>query len=108
LLPPRRKLGETRPRPKLRGIGTPNTLRQTIHTWHKRYGVPDAQIDAAAGHSEEGTGANYTHLRPEYPREFIASTEAFWAAVGEHTDAHLRFGRLSNVSEIAQGRTARR
>jgi integrase len=106
-LPPRRKLGETRPRPKLRGIGTPNTLRHTIHTWHKRYGVPDAQIDAAAGHSEEGTGANYTHLRPEYLREFIASTEAFWAAVGEHTDAHLRYQRDTNVAELASARRRR-
>ncbi|MBC9033018.1 site-specific integrase [Sphingomonas sp. JC676] len=92
LLPVRKKLGETEPRPKLVGIGTPNTLRHTIHTWHQRHGVPQAQIDAAAGHtSERGSGANYTHLRPEYLREFIDSTEAFWRAVGEHTDAHLRY-----------------
>lgn len=106
-LPPRRKLGEIEPRPKLKPIGTPNTLRHTIHTWHKRYGVPDAQIDAAAGHSEEGTGANYTHLRPEYLREFVASTEAFWAAVGEHTDAHLRYQRDTKLIELAAVRAAR-
>jgi len=106
-LPPRRKLGETEPRPKMKPIGTPNTLRHTIHTWHKTYGVPDAQIDAAAGHSEEGTGANYTHLRPEYLREFITSTEAFWAAVGEHTNAHLRYQRDTKVAEMASARVRR-
>ena len=107
-LPPRAKIGETQARPKLKPVGSPNTLRHTIHTWHKRYGVPDAQIDAAAGHSEEGTGANYTHLRPEYLREFIASTEAFWAAVGEHTSAHLRYQRDTNLVELASARTSRR
>lgn len=66
MLPARKKLGETAGRPKLVGIGSPNTLRHTIHTWHQRQGVPQAQIDAAAGHSSErGSGANYTHLRPE-------------------------------------------
>jgi site-specific recombinase XerD len=106
-LAPRAKLGETEARPKLKPIGTPNTLRHTIHTWHKTFGVPDAQIDAAAGHSEEGTGANYTHLRPEYLREFIASTEAFWAAVGEHTDAHLRYQRDTKLVELASARMRR-
>ncbi len=92
-LEPRKKLGETKRRPKMVSIGSPNTLRHTIHTWHKRHGVPEAQIDAAAGHSEQGTGASYTHLRPEYLREFMSSTEAFWEAVGGFTDAHLRYQR---------------
>jgi len=91
-LPPRQKLGEVEPRPRMIGLGTPNTLRHTIHTWHQRRGVPQAQIDAAAGHSSErGSGANYTHLRPEYLREFVDSTEAFWAEVGQFTRAHLRY-----------------
>lgn len=106
-LPPRAKLGETTRRPKMKPVGTPNTLRHTIHTWHKRQGVPDAQIDAAAGHSEEGTGASYTHLRPEYLREFIASTEAFWEAVGEFTDAHLRYQRDTAVVSLASTRAKR-
>lgn len=106
-LPPRAKLGETARRPKLTTVGTPNTLRHTIHTWHKRQGVPDAQIDAAAGHSEEGTGASYTHLRPEYLREFIASTEAFWEAVGEFTGAHLRYPHDTVVVEMASTRVKR-
>lgn len=91
-LPPRAKLGETSERPAMRGLGSPNTLRHTIHTWHQRRGVPQAQIDAAAGHSSElGSGKNYTHLRPEYLTEFVASTEAFWQAVGAHTKVHVRY-----------------
>ena len=106
-LEPRKKLGETKRRPKIVGIGTPNTLRHTIHTWHKRQGVPEAQIDAAAGHSEQGTGASYTHLRPEYLREFLASTEAFWKAVGEFTDTHLRYQRDTNIVALTGARVKR-
>jgi len=106
-LPPRKKLGESAPRPDMETIGSPNTLRHTIHTWHKRQGVPEAQIDAAAGHSEAGTGASYTHLRPDYLREFIASTEAFWAAVGEFTDAHRLYQSSTNVASLAATRAAR-
>lgn len=84
------------------GIGSPNTLRHTIHTWHQRQGVPQAQIDAAAEHSSErGSGANYTHLRPEYLREFIRSTEAFWEEVGQHTDSHLRYQRDTKMGLVA-------
>jgi hypothetical protein len=89
------------------GIGSPNTLRHTIHTWHKRHGVPEAQIDAAAGHSEQGTGASYTHLRPEYLREFMSSTEAFWEAVGEFTEAHAKFPSQTNVVALSSGRARR-
>jgi hypothetical protein len=31
MLPPRRKLGESESRPRLRGLGTPHTLRHTDH-----------------------------------------------------------------------------
>ncbi|WP_232090510.1 hypothetical protein [Sphingomonas sp. HMP9] len=96
-LEPRKKLGETKRRPKMVGIGTPNTLRHTIHTWHKRQGVPEAQIDAVAGYSEQGTGASYTHLRPEYLREFLTSTEAFWEAFGEFSSSHLCYGRTTKI-----------
>jgi integrase len=107
-LPPRSRLGEVDMRPKLIGIGSPNTLRHTIHTWHQRQGVPQAQIDAAAGHSsEQGSGANYTHLRPTYLKEFIDSTEAFWAAVGEHTKCHLRYQSDTKVVSMAATRARR-
>jgi integrase len=108
-LPPRKKLGEVDCRPKLVAIGSPNTLRHSIHTWHQRQGVPQAQIDAAAGHSsEQGSGANYTHLRPSYLKDFIDSTEAFWAAVGEHTDVHLRYQRDTRVVSLAATKAGKR
>lgn len=89
------------------GIGTPITLRHTIHTSHKRQGVPGAQVDAVAGHSEQGTGASYTHLRPEYLSELIASTEAFWEAVGEFTRCHLRYQGNKNVVAMVEPRVRR-
>ena len=108
-LPPRRKLGETARRPKLRGIGSPNTLRHTISTELHRRGVPDAQIDAAAGHAGEGTNKkNYRHLRPDYLRELIAAVEDYWAEVGQFTTAHLRYQRDTNVIDLAAKRAARR
>lgn len=104
-LPPRRKFGETEPRPAMRGVGSPNTLRHTISTELHTLGVPDAQIDAAAGHSGEGTNKkNYRHLRPGYLKELVAGVEAYWRKVGEHTDAHLKHGRASkSVKLVAHG-----
>lgn len=93
-LPPRGKLGETQPRQKLVGLGSPNTLRHTCATEMHRRGVPEAQIDAAAGHSGEGTNQrHYRHLRPDYLDGFIAGVESFWADVGQYTNAHLRSRR---------------
>jgi hypothetical protein len=74
-----------------RGIGTPNTLRHSCHTYHQTCGTPQAQIDMAAGHSgEQGSGRNYTHLRPEYLKDFMAATEAYWEEMGKLTKVHLR------------------
>lgn len=42
MLPPRAKLGETAARPAWRGIGSPNTLRHTLHTYLQTVGVPQA------------------------------------------------------------------
>lgn len=90
-LPPRRKLGETAPRPKLVGLGSPNTLRHTISTEMHKRGVPEAQIDAAAGHSGGSTNKrHYRHLRPGYLKEFIEGVEDYWSEVGKLTKAHLR------------------
>lgn len=89
-LEPRRKLGETERRPKMRGSGSPNTLRHTISTELHTLGVPDAQIDTAAGHAGTGTNKrNYRHLRPDYLREFVEGVEAYWRKVGAFTSAHL-------------------
>lgn len=90
-LPPRRKLGETAPRPKLRGRGTPNTLRHTIITEMHARGVPEAQIEAAAGHIGEGTNKrNYRHLRPDYLAELIDAIEDYWSEMKRYTTVHLR------------------
>lgn len=70
-------------------IGSPNTLRHTIHTYLQTVGVPQAQIDAAAGHAgEQGSGRNYTHLRPEYLKEFVQAVEAYWAGMDRLTTVH--------------------
>lgn len=71
------------------GFGSPNTLRHTIHTYLQTVGVPQAQIDAAAGHSSErGSGRNYTHLRPEYLKEFVQAVEAYWGDMDKLTRVH--------------------
>lgn len=69
--------------------GSPNALRHTIHTYLQTVGVPQAQIDAAAGHSgEKGSGRNYTHLRPEYLTEFRSAVERYWSELDKLTTAH--------------------
>ncbi len=93
-LPPRGKLGETKVRPKMKAIGSPNTLRHSIHTFLAARGVPKAQIDTAAGHAtDDGTGDRYNHLRPAYLTDFIDGIEAFWSEVGRFTQVHLRYQR---------------
>lgn len=70
--------------------GYPNALRHTCHTYMQTAGVPQGQIDAAAGHSEPGSGRAYSHLRPEYLREFIAAVESYWSDLDKLTTAHRR------------------
>ncbi|PZR77109.1 MAG: hypothetical protein DI537_43640 [Stutzerimonas stutzeri] len=107
-LPPRKKLGETKARPKLVGLGSPNTLRHTCSTEMHRRGVPEGQIDTAAGHMGEGTNKrHYRHLRPEYLEGFIAGVESLWADVGNHTDAHLRYQRDTKVVDLGAARSGR-
>ncbi|UZK67860.1 hypothetical protein [Sphingomonas sp. M1-B02] len=91
-LPPRLKLRENKPRPLMQGVGTPNTLRHSLHTFLASKGVPSAQVKTAAGHTtEDGCGDRYNHLRPEYLMEFVAGIEAFWSEVGRFTSVHLRY-----------------
>jgi integrase len=106
---PRRKLGETHRRPRMVGIGSPNTLRHTISTELHTMGVPEAQIETAAGHRGEGTNKrNYRHLRPDYLKEFISGVEDFWIRVGAHTTAHLRSQCDPKVVKLATARAAAR
>ena len=104
-LPPRQKLGETAPRPKLVAIGSPNTLRHTASTEMHRRGVPEAQIETAAGHRGQGTNKrNYMHVRPEYLTDFIDGVEAFWSDVSKFTQAHLRYRRDTKVIDFGAAR----
>ena len=101
-LPPRRSLGETDQRPKLVGIGSPNTLRHTISTELHRRGVPEAQIETAAGHTGNSTNKrHYRHLRPEYLTEFVAGVESLWADVGNFTKVHLRYQCDTKIYDMA-------
>ena len=89
MLPPRKKLGETVARPKLRGIGTPNTLRHTAISEMHRRGVDERQIDMAAGHAPIGTGKrNYMHLRPDYLADLIVAVEEYWEEMERYTTVH--------------------
>jgi hypothetical protein len=36
------------------------------------------------------SGCNYTHLRPEYLREFVEAVEAYWTDMDHLTCAHRR------------------
>lgn len=94
-------------RPLWEGVGSPNTLRHTVHTYLQTVGVPQAQIDAAAGHStEKGSGRNYTHLRPEYLKDFVAAIEAYWAEMLRYTKVHVRSPSGPNVLFFDTGRKA--
>lgn len=108
-LPPRTKLGETDCRPALRGRGTPNTLRHTAITEMHRRGVPEAQIDAAAGHAGEGTNKrNYRHLRPDYLAELVSAVEDYWQEMRRFTTVHLRSHCGPNVVSLAGARAGER
>lgn len=101
-----RQLVEIRPngedRPRWKGLGSPNTLRHTCHTYHQTVGTPQAQIDAAAGHSgEQGSGRNYTHLRPEYLKQFVEATEGYWREMLRYTKVHLRSHCDSKVVDFS-------
>ena len=109
LLPARLKLGETEPRPKLRGNGTPNTLRHTIITEMHRRGVAEAQIETASGHLGEGTNKrNYRHLRPDYLAELVEGIEDYWREMKRYTTVHLRSHCGPTVVSMATARAGRR
>lgn len=108
MLPPRHKLGETEPLPRIRGRGTPNTLRHTAISEMHRRGVDERQIDMAAGHAPIGTGKrNYMHLRPDYLAELIAAVEAYWSEMKRYTTVHLRSQCGPNIISLAKVRLAK-
>ncbi len=109
MLPARAKLGETDPRPKLRGKGTPNTLRHTIITEMHARGVAEGQIETASGHAGEGTNKrNYRHLRPDYLAELIGAVEDYWQEMRRFTTVHLRTHCGPTVVSLASARAGQR
>jgi len=84
------KSGQTKKVMVMKGRGGPNTLRHTIATFLHVFGIPESQIDVAAGHAPIGTNKkNYRHLRPEYLTEFCLGIERFWSEVGKFTGVYL-------------------
>lgn len=90
--------------PQWRGIGTPNTFRHSCHTYHQTVGTPQGQIDMAAGHAEPGSGRNYSHLRPEYLKDFMAATDAYWEEMKRYTTVHLRSHVPATVIDLGARR----
>jgi hypothetical protein len=99
-------MDETAPRPKLVGQGSPNTLRHTISIEMHRRGVPEAQIETAAGHRGDGTNKrHYRHLRPEYIAGFIDGVESLWEDVDKLAKVHLLGGNGDRkIIDLAAGR----
>jgi integrase len=96
------------PKPMWKPRGTPNTFRHCCQTYHQAMGTPEAQIDQASGHAGEGTGRrNYSHLRPEYLRQFITNVEAYWADMDSLTKVHRRSQVGPKVIDLATARANR-
>lgn len=84
---------------------SPNTLRHTCSTELHRRGVPEAQIDTAAGHSDDSTNKrHYRHLRPEYLSDFIGAVEDYWGEMAKLTTAHLRYQRDTKIFDFGAAR----
>ena len=70
----RKRIGETAPRPKIVGIGSPNALRHTCSTEMHRRG----HSRGSDRHRSKGTNKRYyRHLRAAYLADFIAGVEDF-------------------------------
>ncbi len=64
---------------------------QLFHPIRRKLGVPEGQIDAAAGHLGDSTGKrNYRHLRPDYLSELMNAVEDYWSEMTRLTAIHLR------------------
>jgi hypothetical protein len=91
----------------MKGRGGLNTLRHTMATFLHKFGIPESQIDVAAGHAPIGTNKkNYRHLRPEYLTDFCRGIEQFWGEVAGFTKVHLlphRYPKLT-VEEVLRNR----
>ncbi|MGI4876685.1 MAG: hypothetical protein ACRYG4_04295 [Janthinobacterium lividum] len=87
------------------GVGSPNTIRHTIHTQLRRIGVPAGQIAAAAGHVEQGNGRHYDHLDAMTDlRDFVAGVEQLFDELRAYTGVHRRGFVAQNVFDFGAAR----
>jgi hypothetical protein len=97
--------GQAREEPVWMALGSPNTFRHTVHTQLRRIGVPRAQIDAASGHRDPGTGGHYDHLDAIHDlRDFTAGVEQLFAELALLTKVHLRSHCGPKVIDLAARR----
>jgi hypothetical protein len=91
-LEPRRKLGETARRPKMRGRGSPNTLRHTISTHLHAYGRPRG----ADRHGRRARRRGHQQAQLSPPKARVSQgihrwgSRRFGAKSASYTTAHLR------------------
>ncbi len=91
--------------PVWRSLGSPNTFRHTVHTQLRRVGVPKAQIEAAAGHRDPGTGGHYDHLDAIHDmKDFVEGVEQVFADLAQLTKVHLRSHCGPKVIDLAARR----
>jgi hypothetical protein len=99
--------GAAHQEPVWQALGSPNTLRHTVHTQLRRVGVPRAQIDAASGHSEPGTGRHYDHLDAKHDlKDLTAGIEQIFAELAQLTKVHLRSQNGPKIIDLATARAA--
>lgn len=105
----RAELNEIEPRPALRGIGTPDTLRHTAITEMHARGVDERMMDIAAGHAPVGTNKRYyMHLRAKYLAELIDAVEDYWREMTRYTTVHLRSQCGPDIVSFAQAKATKR
>jgi integrase len=94
--------------PLWEGIGSPNTLRHSVHTQLKRIGVRKELIDAASGHAEQGTGENYNHFDALHDlKEFTAGVEQLFDELRHYTTVHIRSQDGPKVFDLSAVRAAK-
>ena len=103
---PGRASSTSEERPLWDGIGSPNNLRHTIHTQLRRVGVPKAQIDAAAGHAEQGTGETYSHWDAKSDlKDLTDGIERIFEDLAKLTKVHIRSHSGPTVVDLGRIRT---
>lgn len=100
--------GTVHEEPIWKPLGSPNTFRHTVHTQLRRVGVPIAQIEAASGHRDPGTGGHYDHLDAKHDmKDLVIGIEQVFADLGQYTKVHLRSQCGPKVIDMGAARAAK-